>query len=227
VTAPATAGEPRFEAREVSRVYAPGRRGEVQALAAASVAIPSGGFCAVAGPSGCGKTTLLRLLAALDRPSAGDVLHDGRSLARVSEAQLTLLRRRLGLVFQEPALIRRLPVWENVAYPLVPRGISRGRRRTEAFAALDLVGIEDLARKRPENLSGGERRRVGLARALVTRPDAVVADEPTAHLDDATARDVVAVLERLRGEGVTLVVASHRGDVLGAADQVVVLDGGG
>ena len=214
---------PRVEARAVSRVYGAGRRDAVTALETCSVSVARGSFVAVRGKSGSGKTTLLRLLAALDRPTAGEILHDGRALSSLSEAYLSALRRDIGLVFQDAAMLERVPVWENVAYPLVPRGFPRRERRSAAFEALGRLDIAHLGAKAPHELSGGERQRVGVARALVAGPSLVVADEPAAHVDDTTAQEVLAVLRGVRERGGTVVVATHREDITAAADHVVRL----
>ena len=223
MSAAASAGEPRVAVRGVSRVYGAATSEPVVALAECSVDVAHGAFFAIRGPSGCGKTTLLRLIAALDRPTSGEVLHDGRPLSALSEAQLSSLRRGIGIVFQGDAMIPRLPCWENVAYPLIPLGTRRGARHRAAMAALDVLGIGHLARKAPEELSGGERQRVGVARALVTAPTLVVADEPAAHVDDATARGVLAALREIAAAGGTVIVATHRADLADAADGVLDL----
>jgi len=211
------------EVRAVSRTFHDRRRGEVRAVEAASFTVPRGGFVAIRGPSGCGKTTLLRIVSALDRPTSGDVELDGTAYSAASEGELTLIRRRIGLVFQDPVLIPRMSVWENVAYPLIPRGVRRSGRRAAASGALERVGISRLAPARADRLSGGERQRVGLARALVTEPELVVADEPTAHLDSEAAGHVRRVLLDLPPE-VTVIVATHDAALADAADRVIRLD---
>jgi len=220
-----TDATPHVDVRAVSRVFHDRRRGEVRAVESVSFVVPRGVFVAIRGPSGCGKTTLLRLVAALDRPDAGDVVLDGKPYSAASAGELTLVRRRIGLVFQDPVLIPRMSVWENVAYPLIPRGHSRRARRAAADAALERVGISGLTEARADRLSGGERQRVGLARALVTGPELVVADEPTAHLDARAAAHVRGVLENLT-PAITVIVATHDGELARAADTVLRLDGG-
>lgn len=214
---------PHVEVREATRVYGDGTPDAVTALSGCSLRLERASFCVVRGPSGCGKTTLLRLVAALDRPTAGEVLHDGRALSSLSESGLSTLRRGIGLVFQGDAMLARLSSWENVAYPLIPLGLRRRERHAAAHAALARVGVAHLARKAPENLSGGERQRVGVARALVRRPALVVADEPAAHVDDETARDVIDALSEVVERGGTVIAASHRADVVAAASTVVEL----
>ncbi len=195
---------PLFEAREACRAFR-----DVRALDRVSISVPRGAFLAVTGPSGCGKTTLLALLGALDRPTAGSVFFDGIDLGGSSEPERSRVRRRLGIVFQSSPLIRGLPLWENVTWPLVPRGVPARERRRIGGALLDRVGIARRAGARPEELSGGERQRVGVARALVADPEAVLADEPTSDLDRETATAVVGLLREFHASGRTVVVATH------------------
>jgi putative ABC transport system ATP-binding protein len=183
-------------------------------------------FVAVTGPSGGGKSTLLALLAALDRPTVGRVALDGRDLSAASEAERTRARRRVGLVFQSAPMLRRLPAWENVALPLVPRGVPASDRRARALQALDRVGLAVRAESPPEELSAGEAQRVGVARALVTGPDLLVADEPTSSLDARSAASVVDLLAAFHAAGGTVVVATHDPALLARAGRVVVLEAG-
>jgi putative ABC transport system ATP-binding protein len=208
---------------DVSRVYLAGRPDEVVALRRCSAHFDAGSLAAIVGPSGSGKTTLLRLVAALDRPTTGDVRLGGQALSELSEAGLTALRRELGLVFQTPSMLLGTSCWENVAYPLIPRGVRRKERYRAALDALERVGVDHLAAKAPERLSGGERQRVGVARALVAEPSLVLADEPAAHVDDATAALVIQALRTVVDDGGTVLVASHRSDVRAAADAVLEL----
>jgi putative ABC transport system ATP-binding protein len=217
---------PFLELRGATKRYPAARGGEVVALDRVDLAVEPGSFVAVAGPSGGGKTTLLGLLALLDRPTEGRVLLEGRDLAGLSEAERSRMRRRLGVVFQATPSIRGLPVWENVAYPLVPLGVTGRDRRARAAAVLDRVGIGGLLDQRPEDLSGGELQRMGIARALVGDPRALVADEPTSNLDPASAAAVVAILRAVHARGATVVVATHAPEILGAATVVHALEGG-
>jgi len=219
----AMTGDVHMDVRGVSRTFHDRRRGEVRAVEETTFSVRRGSFVAVRGPSGSGKTTLLRIVSALDRPSSGDVVLGGTAYSAASEGELTLIRRRIGLVFQDPVLIPRMPVWENVAFPLIPRGVRRSARRAAAGRALGRVGISDLAPARADRLSGGERQRVGLARALVTEPELIVADEPTAHLDAATARHVRQVLIELT-PAVTVLAATHDQGLAAAAGTVILLE---
>ena len=193
-----------FEAREVFRTFR-----DVRALDGVSLSVGRGAFLAVTGPSGCGKTTLLALLGALDRPTKGVVLFDDMDLGGASEPERSRVRRRLGIVFQSSPMIRGLPLWENVTYPLVPRGVPSRERRRIAAALLERVGVAHRDGARPEELSGGERQRVGVARALAADPEAILADEPTSDLDRETAAAVVALLREFHASGRTVVAATH------------------
>ncbi len=198
-------GTPLLETRELTRGFEQGRA----VLRDVSLRIERGEFVAVTGPSGCGKTTLLSLLGAIDRPTSGCVLFEGQDLARISESARTRVRRRIGIVFQHSHMIARLPIWQNLTYPLLPRGVPAAERRTIALHWLSQVYLEDRADARPEELSGGERRRVGVARALAAEPDLILADEPVSDLDADTASRVLALFDEFRAGGGTLVLATH------------------
>ena len=198
-----------LECRGVSRVYRAGAGTAVHALTDVTLAIPRGAFAALTGPSGSGKTTLLALLGALERPSRGQVLCDGRDLAGCTDVELARMRRRMGFIFQDFALIPGLPVWENITYPLIPRGVRRAQRRATARALLERLGIADKLDAWPAELSGGEQQRVAVARALAGSPEMVLADEPTASLDPAAGQDLMALLQELQRGGTTVIVATH------------------
>ena len=200
---------PLFEALDLARVFRSGSGARIHALDGVTLTVPRGAFVAVTGPSGGGKTTLLALLGALDRPTRGRVLFAGKDLAAASEAELSRVRRRLGIVFQCTPMIRGLPVWENVTYPIVPRGVPAKKRRRTAAELLERVGVPGREEARPEELSGGEIQRVGIARALVGGPEAVLADEPTSDLDADSAAAIVELFRDIHAAGTTIVVATH------------------
>jgi putative ABC transport system ATP-binding protein len=218
---------PLLEALGVVRRF---RRGggadEVRALDGVSLSVPRGSFTAIAGPSGGGKSTLLAVLGALDVPSEGRVLFDGVDLRDASAAALTRVRRHVGFVFQHSPMLRRLPAWENVGYPLIPRGVRERDRKSRALALLARVGLAERADSPPEHLSAGELQRAGIARALVADPDVVVADEPTSNLDPRSARAVIDLLLEVHAQGVTLVVATHDPSLLARATARHELDRG-
>ena len=217
---------PFLEARAVCKFFRAGSPSEVRALDGVSLAIPRGAFAALTGPSGSGKTTLLALLGALDRSTRGEVLFDGQNLKTASDAALARLRRRMGFIFQDFALIPNLLVWENIAYPLIPRSVSYSTRREIAQKLLSRLGIPDKMNARPGELSGGEQQRVGVARALAGEPEVLFADEPTSNLDQASARDLCAILHEFHAGGGTVVVSTHDPQLVAQATSVHELRGG-
>ena len=215
-----------FETRALCKYYHTGSRHEVRAVEDVSLSIERGSFTVVKGPSGSGKTTLLALLGALERPTRGQVLFDGQSLGDCSGMELARVRRRLGFVFQDFALIPNLNAEENITYPLIPRGIVRTERRQRARELLARFGMEAKLTTRAGSLSGGEQQRVAVARALAGQPEAVLADEPTSNLDPAMGGALLAILRGLHGEGTTIVVSSHDPQVIALATCVHELQGG-
>jgi putative ABC transport system ATP-binding protein len=203
-----------YELRDVSRVYRTGA-GEVRALDTVDLNIGAGEFLAIEGPSGSGKSTLLQLLGALDRPSQGSLLFDGRDLSRLNDRELTRVRSRdVGFVFQAFNLIPTLTAAENVESAMVPLENDRKSRRTRAHELLDRVGLAARAAHLPSRLSGGEQQRVAIARALANEPRVILADEPTGNLDSATSEEIVAPLRSLSAEqGVTVIVVTHAEEV--------------
>lgn len=172
--------------------------------------VPAGAWATIRGPSGSGKTTLLQLAAGLERADSGRVMLSGEDLTDAPEGRLAALRRRvIGFVFQEPRFIAHLSVAENVALGLVPEGLAARERRARASAALERLGLADVAGRRPEQLSGGERQRVAIARATIHGPRLLLADEPTASVDEATGALVLAYLRELHARGATVLVSTH------------------
>jgi len=197
---------------------------EILAVRELDLTIMAGEFVAVVGPSGSGKTTLLQLLGALDRPTKGELLFEGRDLARESDGALTKLRREtIGFVFQQFNLIPTLTAAENVEAALAP---TRRPRRAVA-EALEAVGLTDRAHHLPSELSGGEQQRVAIARALVNGPRVVLADEPTGNLDSATGDEIVSLLQQVSSErGQTVVLITHDPLVAARASRVIQLADG-
>ncbi|WP_425827145.1 ABC transporter ATP-binding protein [Streptomyces fractus] len=225
--APAAAGTPGLavELRGVRRHYGRGAAA-VHALAGVDLALPRGTFTAVMGPSGSGKSTFLQCAAGLDRPSAGSVRLGGTEITGMSENSLTELRRsRLGFVFQAFNLLPSLTVEQNVLLPMRLAGRRQDRRRASAMLAQ--VGLADKARRRPGELSGGQQQRVAVARALVTSPDVVFADEPTGALDTGTAAEVLGLLRNaVDALGATVVMVTHDPAAAAWADRVLFLADG-
>jgi putative ABC transport system ATP-binding protein len=211
-----------MELRDVTKVYQQGRR-SVQAVRGVSLQIAAGELVAIMGPSGSGKSTLLHLLGALDTPTTGQALFDGRDLQTMSDRERSLLRRnRIGFVFQFFNLLPTLTASENVALPLLLAGQGRGRARKTAEQTLERVGLRDRADHFPEELSGGEMQRVAVARALVSDPEAVLCDEPTGNLDSASAKEILALLRSLPESGRrTVVMVTHDPAAAAYGDRVV------
>ncbi len=215
-----------LETESLSRTYHPGTSSEVRALSDVSLAIPAGSYVVLDGPSGSGKTTLLSLLGALDRPTSGRVRFADRNLEDCSDVELARQRRRMGFVFQDFSLIPRLPTWENITYPQIPRGLSAAKRRQAADDVLSRLGLAAKADTPPEELSGGEQQRVAVARALIGDPEVIFADEPTSNLDRRAAAELDAILQEINAAGTTLVVSTHDTDLKESASLVFLLEDG-
>lgn len=202
------------ECRGLEKRYPDGRR-SVRAVAGVSFDVPAGTLTLVTGPSGCGKTTLLSMLGGMVAPTAGEIRLWGRSIVHLRDRHRAALRREdVGFVFQEFALVPEMTVEENLLLPLVPCGGPTQRDEAQMTARLERAGLADARRMRAGRLSGGERQRVAILRALVRDPPLLLLDEPTAHLDATSARELLTWLDALRGEPVgdrprTLVVATH------------------
>jgi len=200
----------------------------VHALRGVSLEVPAGGYVALVGPSGSGKSTLMHLLGGLDRPTTGTLRIGGRDVADLSAGDMAKLRNEtIGFVFQAFHLLARTTAVDNVALPLVYRGIRAGERRKRAAAMLGRVGMSHRLDHRPSQLSGGEQQRVAIARALVTEPVVLLADEPTGNLDQATGRAVLDLLEEINVERqVALVMVTHDREVAARARRQVELRDG-
>jgi putative ABC transport system ATP-binding protein len=199
----------------------------VSALRGVSLTIGEGDYVAIVGTSGSGKSTLMHLLGALDRPTSGTLLIDGRDVSTLGPAEMARLRNEtIGFVFQSFHLLPRTTARDNVALPLVYRGTSRRERRDRAAAMLERVGLAHRVDHRPNQMSGGEQQRVAIARALITTPSVLLADEPTGNLDSTTGQQVLALLESLNAEGVAVVLVTHDRDVAARARRQIVMKDG-
>jgi len=212
--------------RDVVRVYPRGAT-EVVALAGVSLEVREGEKLAIMGPSGSGKTTLLSILGCLDRPTRGEHRFDGRRVEGLGDDELSRLRNRsIGFVFQAFHLIPQLTVAENVETPLLYEGALPALWRPRALRALERVGLAGRADHRPSELSGGEAQRAAIARALVTEPRLLLADEPTGNLDTATGEEIAALLDELHARGRTVVIVTHNEALARRAERVVRLRDG-
>jgi putative ABC transport system ATP-binding protein len=216
-----------YELSNVGKLFA---RGSVviNAVHDVNLVIEPGEFVALEGPSGSGKTTLLQLLGALDRPSSGSVLFEGRDLSKLRDAELAELRlRSFGFVFQQFNLIPTLTALENVEAKLAPVGVPTDELRDRSLALLEEVGLAERASHLPGHLSGGEQQRVAIARALVAGPRVVLADEPTGNLDSQTGADVIDLLTGLAtSHGATVVVATHDAELAARAPRRLAMRDG-
>lgn len=215
-----------IELEDIWRTYQLGRS-ELHALAGIDEIIEEGDHVAIMGPSGSGKSTLLNIIGCLDRPTRGTYRLAGQEVGSMREDQLARVRREtIGYVFQSFHLVERLDAQGNVELPLVFAGVAPRERRQRALDALEIVGLGDRAGHRPSELSGGERQRVAIARATIQRPRVLLADEPTGNLDSTSGEAVLELLERLRSEGITLIVVTHDPSVARRSNRVIVLKDG-
>ncbi len=192
------------------KYYYIGRPEEVHALNDINVEISKNQSIVIHGPSGCGKTTLLSLISTIDRPTEGRVYLYDQDVSGFSDVELSRIRRKtMGFIFQNFNLLLRLSAWENVAFPLVPMGISEKERYKRGCDLLIRLGLEKRIRHTPEEMSGGEQQRVAIARALVNDPDIIIADEPTSNIDAESVQKLLNILDALDKEGKTIIVSSH------------------
>ena len=220
------AGGPVLELDAVSRVHGTGPTA-VHALREVSLTVSAGELVAVMGPSGSGKSTLLTLAGGLDAPSGGRVLVEGQDVAALDRAAAAALRRRsVGYVFQDFNLIPALTAAENVALPRELDGVSARRARKQAVAALDRLGIAELADRFPDDMSGGQQQRVAIARAIVGERRLLLADEPTGALDSETGEAVLRLIRARCDDGVAGVLVTHEARLAGWADRIVFLRDG-
>jgi putative ABC transport system ATP-binding protein len=216
---------PVIEVIGVSKQYVEKGRVATRALQGVDLAVEPGAFMAIAGPSGSGKTTLLNLIGALDTATSGVIRVDGREIRGLSQRELSDLRRdRIGFVFQAYNLVPVLTAAENAEYVMELQGVPSRDRRRRIAELFERMGIKDLMDIRPLRMSGGQQQRVAVARAIASQPALVLADEPTANLDQATGRSLVELMRELNREhGVTFVFSTHDPMVLEQADRVVRL----
>jgi len=201
---------------------------EVRAINGITMRIEDGEFIAIMGPSGSGKSTLLYLIGCLDKPTKGEVIIDGVETSKLGDDELTRLRReKLGFIFQQYNLISTLTALENVELPMIFRGVPKDERKRKAMELLRLIGIEDIAERKPMEISGGQQQRVAIARAMANEPRILLCDEPTGNLDSKSGRQVMGTIKELNEEkGVTVILVTHDPSMAEFAERIVRLRDG-
>jgi putative ABC transport system ATP-binding protein len=219
--------QPVIRLEQVGRVYRVSEEIEVRALEGVTLAVERGEYVAIMGSSGSGKTTLMNILGCLDSPTSGRYLLDGVDVRNIPEDDLADLRnRKLGFVFQSFNLVPRTTALANVELPLAYAGLPRAERRSRALEALRAVGMEHRSDHLPSELSGGQQQRTAVARALVTNPALILADEPTGNLDSRSTEEILSILQRLNNEGRTVLLITHEQHVAASARRIVRLGDG-
>jgi cell division transport system ATP-binding protein len=197
------------------------------ALIDINLTVPRGEFVFVTGPSGAGKTTLLKIIFCAERPTSGYALVDGRNLTRIKDSDLSSLRRRIGVVFQDFKLLPRRNVFENVALSLQVMGVPSSTIRKKVHQTLRYLGLADKEGYYPPQLSGGEQQRIAIARAIVNNPLILLADEPTGNLDYDLTMEIIALIKEIHARGTTVIVATHSQELLkGARERIIALSKG-
>ncbi len=204
--------------KNVSKVYKP----DTKALNGVSFHIRPGEFVSVVGVSGSGKTTLAKLLFAEEKPTHGSVMLGDWDISQISRTEIPVLRRQIGVVFQDYKLLPKKTAYENAAFALEVAGASTARIKEVVPQVLKIVGLADKAHRYPRQLSGGEQQRVSIARALVHRPKIMLADEPTGNLDAITAREIIELLKRINDVGTTVLLVTHDRDIVNAMRRRVI-----
>ena len=218
--------QPLISLRHISKIYKMGDE-ELRANDDISLDISRGEFVAIVGKSGSGKSTLMNIIGALDVPSEGNYLLDGRDISTMNDNELAEIRnQKLGFIFQQYNLLPKLSILENVELPLLYQGVKEPQRKEKAMAELERVGLKEKAYNRPKQLSGGQQQRVSIARALAGSPSIILADEPTGALDSRTGREVLGFLKQLNAEGNTIIMITHDPTLAVQARRVVqIMDG--
>lgn len=227
---PSNNGSPSYvaELRGISKTYfKPDGSVLVEALRSIDVNIPHGEYVAIMGASGSGKSTMMNILGCLDQPTEGTYLLDGKDVARMDDDELSRVRgRKIGFIFQAFNLISELTIVDNVEVPLFYQGVPKKERREQAIEKLKMVGLGDRLTHRPNELSGGQQQRVAVARALVTNPSFIMADEPTGNLDTKTGVEILELISDLHSQGITILVVTHDQRVADRCERIIWLTDG-
>ncbi|MDD3339134.1 MAG: ABC transporter ATP-binding protein [Lachnospiraceae bacterium] len=218
--------EPLIRVTEMSKIYNPGEN-EVRALDQVNLTIDKGEFIAIIGQSGSGKSTLMNMLGCLDVPTEGEYYLNGKNTSHMTDNELSNIRNQeIGFIFQGFNLINNLTALDNVALPLIYRGVDKKTRKKLAAISLKLVGLGKRMHHKPSEMSGGQQQRVAIARAIAARPPVILADEPTGNLDSGSSREILAILDKMNQEGRTIILITHDNDIAKQAKRVVrIMDG--
>jgi putative ABC transport system ATP-binding protein len=219
--------EPIIRTEKVDKFYYLGRQEEVRALNQVALEIFKNRIVLLRGPSGSGKTTLLNLISTIDRPTKGRIFLFGEDISKYSDVGLSRIRqKRIGLIFQSFNLLPRLSAWENVAFPLLPLGITEKERRRRSVEILIQLKLEKRGDHAPEQMSGGEQQRVAIARALINDPEIIMADEPTSNIDAESVKNLLEIFTDLKKKGKTIIVSSHDPIFLDFSETIFFLKDG-
>ncbi len=215
--------DPILRVEKISKIYEP----HIRALENISFSVKKGEFIFITGPSGAGKTTLLKLIFRQEKPTTGEIFFEGRPISRLKRKEIPLLRRKIGIIFQDFKLLENRTVFENISIALEILGLSKTEIERRVFEVLETLGLYGKEKQLAGQLSGGEKQRVALARALVNRPKLLLADEPTGNLNSRQTEEVIKLFDELNAQGMTIIFATHDDALfVDRQDRVLVLDQG-
>ncbi len=207
-----------IEFKNITKIYKP----DIIALENVSFKVKEKEFVSVVGRSGAGKTTLVRLFLALEKPNLGKVFFKGKNIHQLKSSKLSTFRKKIGVAYQDYRLLSSKTVFENIAYVLEVKGMKQKEIKEEVFRILEFTGLKKRAKSFPSQLSGGEKQRVAVARAIVNQPEVIIADEPTGNLDPYNTYDVISLLKEVNQEGKTVILLTHDKDVINKLDKRVI-----
>ncbi len=215
-----------LEVKKVKKIYQMGKV-KVEALRGVSFYIDKGEFVAIMGPSGSGKSTLMHIIGCLDQPTEGNFIIGGKDVSKLNDDRLAEIRnKRIGFVFQQFNLLSRTSILHNVEIPLIYAGLKAKQRRELAQQALESVGLADRVKHKPNEISGGEKQRAAIARALVNKPLIILADEPTGNLDTKTGEEIIKIFYKLHRQGNTIIMVTHEAEIARHARRIIHLRDG-